>query len=144
MQYSFDVTFYIFCKIFKTIFCSDIRNFPALHRKYSHFFSAKFQISHKNIFQWINILSVFSWNYLDLFIILISIGLSTRFQQINMRLKKSSKTVLKENFWSEIRVHYFSLCDLVDYMDSQISSLVLVSTGHNMFSLCANIFYSFS
>ena len=95
------------------------------------------------IYEWINILMTFSWNFIDLLIILVSIGLATRFDQINHRLIDSrSGARSNDRFWSEIRINYFALIDLVDEIDREISTLVLISTGHNLFSLCVTIFES--
>lgn len=102
------------------------------------------QNSFINFFQWLNVLMAFSWNFVDLFIITISVGLNMRFQQINDRLHFTSKWNESYQFWKEIRIHFFSLCDLLEFVDSHISILIFISTGHNMYSLCSCIFYSFS
>lgn len=95
------------------------------------------------IYEWTGILMTFSWNFIDLLIILISIALATRFNQINFRLIEShSGAVSSESFWTQIRLNYYALIDLVDQIDQEISMLVLISTGHNLFSLCVIIFES--
>lgn len=95
------------------------------------------------IYAWVNILMTFSWSFIDLLIILISVALSTRFNQINFRLIDScSDASSNKTFWSEIRTNYYALIDLVDEIDQEISILILVSTGHNLFSLCVIIFES--
>ena len=94
------------------------------------------------IYEWVNILMTFSWHFIDLLIVIISIGLSTRFVQINHRLIKSQGIELPDNFWSEIRQHYYSLIDLVEIVDDEFSVVILIGTGHNLFSLCTSIFES--
>jgi gustatory receptor len=92
-------------------------------------------------YTWITILMTFSWNFIDLFIILISVGLATRFNQINERLlSAAAKSESDDKFWTEIRINYYAMIDLVDVIDQEISILVLLSTGHNLFSMCVNIF----
>lgn len=86
----------------------------------------------------------FTWSYLDLFIIIISIGLNLRFEQINERLKNTDRVNETQQFWKEIRIHYFNMFDLVEFMDSHISKFVLVAIGRNMLSLCTNIYTSLS
>jgi gustatory receptor len=81
----------------------------------------------------------FSWNFIDLLIILVSVGLATRFNQINQRLIKY-RSGSTDVFWTNIRVDYYALIDLVDEIDGEMSILLLISTGHNLFSLCVNIF----
>lgn len=93
------------------------------------------------IYEWVNILMTFSWSFIDLLIILVSIALASRFNQINRRIIESrSGAGSGETFWTEIRVNYYALIDLVDVIDQEISMLVLISTGHNLFSLCVIIF----
>jgi gustatory receptor len=94
-------------------------------------------------YEWISILMTYSWNFIDLFIILISVCLATRFNQINDRLASSCLISHRsERLWNEIRVDYYALIDLVDEIDKEISMLVLLSTGHNLFSICVKIFES--
>lgn len=93
------------------------------------------------IYAWISILMTYSWNFMDLFIILISIGLTTRFNQINMRLIKSFENN-NDFYWTAIRMNYYAMLDLVDKVDTEISILVVVSTGRNLYSICVNIFES--
>lgn len=95
------------------------------------------------IYEWINILMTFSWNFIDLFIILISVALAMRFNQINFRVEKfCCEPSTSENFWNEIRMNYYAMIDLVDRIDHEIAILMLMSTGHNLVSLCVVIFES--
>lgn len=95
------------------------------------------------IYQWINILMTFAWNFVDLFVILISIALATRFNQINLRIIDSLKSAaIADTFWSDIRLHYYELVELVEAVDHKITVLIFISTGHNLFSVCVVIFES--
>lgn len=95
------------------------------------------------IYEWVYILMSFAWNFVDLFIILISVALATRFNQINSRIIDSQKSaVIAVNFWSEIRVHYYALMELVEVVDHKIAVLLFISTGHNLYSICVVIFES--
>lgn len=95
------------------------------------------------LYEWINILMTFTWNFLDLLIILISVALAKRFNQINKRLIENRPIAdNNEYFWTQIRLNYYSLVDLVEKVDEEISMLVFISTGHNLFSLCVLIFES--
>lgn len=95
------------------------------------------------IYEWINISMTFTWNFIDLFIILICVALTTRFNQINLRLIESqTKLASDDKFWTQIRVHYYKLINLVDEVDKEVSFLILLSTGQNLYSLCVIIFES--
>lgn len=93
------------------------------------------------IYLWISILMTFAWNFVDLFIILISITLATRFNQINWRIIDSLKSaVIADSFWPEIRLHYYELVELVEAVDQKFTVLIFISAGHNLFSICIVIF----
>ena len=97
------------------------------------------------IYEWSNISMSFVWTYVDMLIVFCSIGLTTRVDQLNTRIKEALRidTPPKQELWKEFRLHYVSLCDLVHFVDSHISLLILISIGHNMFSVCLVISNSF-
>ncbi|XP_062699106.1 gustatory receptor for sugar taste 64f-like [Aedes albopictus] len=83
----------------------------------------------------------FAWNFVDLFIVLVSIGLTTRFTQLNTRIsdriRSGSSTC--ENFWEQIRIQYVSLCDLVTLLNRSINRLVFVSYANDLYFICLQI-----
>lgn len=83
----------------------------------------------------INLALTFAWNYMDIFIMLISIGLSTRFQQINLRLSRLScdpaPAVLLE-----IRQHYVLLCELLEMVDENLAPIIMLSCTNNLYFIC--------
>lgn len=96
-------------------------------------------------YEWTNLALAFVWTFVDLWIAICSIGLTTRLNQLNERIKITLKlaTPPKPELWREFRIHYVFLCDLVQFVDSHISFLILISTGHNVFSFCVMLFNSF-
>lgn len=50
------------------------------------------------LFQWTIMLMKFSWNYVDVFIITVSIGLKTKFIQLNNRLKTTNIDLMDQTF----------------------------------------------
>lgn len=102
-----------------------------------------------------NLSYTFGWNYMELFTMMVSIGLFTRFGQINDRLdavkgkvsfafwmikeivwKDSSLQVLSEKFWSEIRTDYVILCELMERVDYELRFLILLSNLNNLYFIC--------
>uniref|UniRef100_A0A182NZ77 Gustatory receptor n=1 Tax=Anopheles dirus TaxID=7168 RepID=A0A182NZ77_9DIPT len=83
------------------------------------------------------------WNYQDIFIIAISIGIATRFQQINNHLKMLSDGVLipGEEFWIRVRTNYVSVCELLDDVDRAISWTMLISCATNLYYICLQILH---
>lgn len=92
------------------------------------------------IFQWTISLMAFCWNYVDFFIIILSLGLSTRFNQMNERLRRTPQHQMDRKFWLEVRLHYTNLVDLLEFIDDKISLLVLLSMSHNLFLICTKVF----
>ncbi|XP_055605229.1 gustatory receptor for sugar taste 64f-like [Uranotaenia lowii] len=83
----------------------------------------------------------YAWNFIDILLILVSIGIQSRFDQLNKylaeRIKKKQPT--DESFWEGIRVLYASLSELVETLNEHISHLVLVSFGNDMYFICLQI-----
>ncbi|KAG5673136.1 hypothetical protein PVAND_003207 [Polypedilum vanderplanki] len=83
-----------------------------------------------------NMSFTFGWNYMELFVMMISLGLSTRFKQINERLKNFKEKILSEQQWSKIREDYSSLCNLVAIIDFDLRYLILLSNLNNVYFIC--------
>lgn len=90
-----------------------------------------------------NLSFTFAWNYMDIFIMLISIALSTRFQQINLRLSRLSyATGVPEPappstaVWLEIRQHYVQLCELLEMVDANLAPIIVLSCANNLYFIC--------
>jgi gustatory receptor len=92
------------------------------------------------IFQWTLALLAFSWNWVDYFIIILSLGLSTRFNQLNDRLRRTSKHQMGGKFWLETRLHYTGLVELTEFIDERISLLMILSMSHNLLLICTKVF----
>lgn len=96
-----------------------------------------------------NFAFTFAWNFMDVFIMAISIGISTRFQQINRRLAdllmRSSSSVAIANvpaafvrpaLWREVREHYVQLCELLESVDANLAAIILLSCANNLYFIC--------
>lgn len=92
------------------------------------------------LYEWNNFLIGFAWNTGDVFILVVSLGISHRFHQFNSLLESITDQYFEQKFWKSLRMDYVKLCDLVQYMDSHLSVLILVSTSHNLYVLIIVIF----
>lgn len=92
-----------------------------------------------------NCLQGYCWNYGDIFIVLLAIGISFRFNQFNdyFRLVIDNEHLMTATTFRDLRVHYFQLIDLVRFVDSKVSGLIMISLGHNMLVLIVKIFSAF-
>ncbi|XP_063972237.1 gustatory receptor for sugar taste 64f-like isoform X3 [Diachasmimorpha longicaudata] len=94
--------------------------------------------------QGINVLTTFSWNFLDLFLILMSTALTYHFGLLNARLNSIKDKTMPEWWWSEARTDYNRLASLTRQVDSDISGLILLSFGINLYFICMQLMYSFN
>ncbi|XP_039303812.1 gustatory receptor for sugar taste 64f isoform X2 [Solenopsis invicta] len=92
----------------------------------------------------INVLSTFSWNFVDLFLMLISIALAGQFRQLNSRLFSIREKAMPEWWWAEARIDYNHLATLTRKVDSYISSIVLLSFATNLYFICIQLLFSFN
>lgn len=76
---------------------------------------------------------------MDLFIILISIGISTRFNQIYIRLTTMDGSTFPEIEWREIRMHYTQVCELLEVVNENLSLIVLLSCANNLYFICVQL-----
>ncbi|XP_070498771.1 gustatory receptor for sugar taste 64f-like [Chironomus tepperi] len=74
--------------------------------------------------EYMNISFTFIWNFVDLFIMVISMSIATKFKMINERLEYHKGTVGTKEFWDEIRLHYNKVCDVNDYVCDLFGSLI--------------------
>ncbi|KAH8298647.1 hypothetical protein KR018_008563 [Drosophila ironensis] len=92
----------------------------------------------------INGACTFVWNYMDLFIMMISKGLSYRFEQITARIGKLEHQEVNESTFIQIREHYVKLCELLEFVDSAMSSLILLSCVNNLYFVCYQLLNVFN
>ncbi|KAG4070182.1 hypothetical protein HA402_003872 [Bradysia odoriphaga] len=90
----------------------------------------------------LNLLSTFLWTYMDLFIMVVSVGLSTQFRKINRHLMKFKGQEMTENLWTQHRQAYRKLCTLCELVDNDISKITLVSFSNNLYFICVQLLWS--
>lgn len=93
------------------------------------------------LFKWSNICMNLAWNSGDIFIVVISIALVTRFQQFNNRVWSSVEKGLSEDEWRELRTHYGLLVDLTRKTDKLLSNLIFLSCSNNLYFICTFLFH---
>ncbi|KAI8118769.1 Gustatory receptor for sugar taste 64f [Lucilia cuprina] len=89
-----------------------------------------------------NFISTFTWNYMDIFVMIISIGLASKFQQLNENLMQYKNKQMSPAFWSENRILYRNLCSLCERMDDAISMITMVSFSNNLYFICVQLLRS--
>ncbi|XP_038209591.1 gustatory receptor for sugar taste 64f-like [Zerene cesonia] len=111
-------------------------------------------------FMFINVVNAMNWNYSHVFIICISLYLTSLIEQVNKKLISAEGQYLPSSFWKALREDYNRATRLVktfdDYInslilvgatrlvktfDDYINSLILVGFASNLFFVCLRIYY---
>ncbi|XP_045488435.1 gustatory receptor for sugar taste 64f-like [Pieris rapae] len=92
----------------------------------------------------LNIVCTLNWNYSHLFIICISLYLSSVLEQINKKLLSSEGQFLPSSFWKKLREDYSTATRLVRIFDHYINTIIFVSFASNLFFICLQLFYILS
>lgn len=92
--------------------------------------------------KFLNIAASVAWTYTDLFVILVSIGLASKFRQINDDLMEMKGRRVDNSFWSEYRLYYREITNLVSTVDDALSKIILISISNNLFFICVQLLRS--
>ncbi|XP_037906238.1 uncharacterized protein LOC119648542 [Hermetia illucens] len=92
--------------------------------------------------KFLNIIGTFVWTYMDIFVMVVSVGLSEKFRQVNKSLFRIKGKMMPESFWYEHRMHYRNLCNLCEDVDNAISQITMVSFSNNVYFICAQLLKS--
>lgn len=79
------------------------------------------------------------WTFMDIFIMILSVGLSHQFSILNENLQKTQNHDMNQEFWTKRRGQYRKLCDLVAFIDQHISSIIFISFANNLFFICVQL-----
>ncbi|EFN77949.1 Putative gustatory receptor 64f [Harpegnathos saltator] len=83
-------------------------------------------------------LSTFTWNFIDLFIMMVSTGLAERYKTLN---KQVTTSVSKHRTidWSRVREDYAALTCMVKKVDADIAPIILLSFANNLYFICLQL-----
>ena len=86
-----------------------------------------------------NFTLTFCWNYMDIFIVVISIGLVTRFSQINYRLEAMYGKGISSVVWHEVRTHYVQICELLEFVDENLATIIILACANDLYFICIQL-----
>lgn len=129
--------FYLSAEIYKLGFeinycnLTDVDYVEMFITKHLSFVLANIPIPYNNILgliaEYFNFTLTFWWNYLDLFIILISLALSELFERITYRLECLKTVPLSEAIWAELREHHTKVSDLVVHVNKIFGTAFIIT-----------------
>ncbi|XP_067648195.1 gustatory receptor for sugar taste 64a-like isoform X2 [Eurosta solidaginis] len=91
----------------------------------------------------INFFCTFVWNFMDIFIMMVGKGIAYRFEQIKMRINKLLDKI-PEAVFMDIRDHYIKLIELLEYVDEDLSGIILLSCANNLYFVCYQLLNIFN
>ncbi|KAF5273007.1 hypothetical protein FQR65_LT17248 [Abscondita terminalis] len=104
---------------------------------------AKYSIWAGFMVQIVTTVATFSWSYIDLFIMLLSTSLALRFKQVSKRVEFYVNTsVFYIVLWRNVREDYNKLGKLCKALNDNLSYIVLVSFGSNLYFILVQFFHS--
>lgn len=92
--------------------------------------------------KFLNIIATFAWSYTDLFVIVVSIGLASKFKEINFDLMEVKGRSVHPGFWSEYRLYYREVTSLIFTFDQAMAKIILISISNNLFFICVQLLKS--
>ncbi|KAK2575503.1 hypothetical protein KPH14_011224 [Odynerus spinipes] len=84
-------------------------------------------------------IATFTWNFTDLFVMLVSTGLAERYKSLNARVIATTKKRPSSIDWCEFRSYYAVLSTLVKKVDNDISPVILLSFANNLYFICLQL-----
>ncbi|KAJ8735038.1 hypothetical protein PYW08_014288 [Mythimna loreyi] len=94
------------------------------------------------LFQYINLQCAFNWNFTDVFVICMSMYLTSRLNQVNQRIIAAKDKNSPSSFWRTMREDYNRSVHLVRQVDKIIGSVVFISFASNLFFVCSQLLHT--
>lgn len=89
--------------------------------------------------EFFNISFTFYWNFLDIFLMMISIGLSYNYEQINNRLNFFKERILQDDVWFKIRKDYNEVSSLVKFLDSHLEKMIVLACFNDSYFIIVQL-----
>ncbi|KAL0121255.1 hypothetical protein PUN28_008729 [Cardiocondyla obscurior] len=83
-------------------------------------------------------LATFTWNFTDVFIMLVSTGLAERYKTLNKQVISLTSKHQKMD-WCSLREDYATLSSMVKKVDNNIAPLILLSFANNLYFICLQL-----
>lgn len=98
---------------------------------YNHFLGA--------VLEFLNFSYTLYWNFLSLFIMLISIGIAFLYEKIGSRVKKLQGSQTNDAVWAEIRTHHVKVSELLKTINNKIAVMLLLTCLNDGYFILSQI-----
>uniref|UniRef100_A0A182NZ21 Uncharacterized protein n=1 Tax=Anopheles dirus TaxID=7168 RepID=A0A182NZ21_9DIPT len=79
------------------------------------------------------------WNYVDLFLIAVSVCLRTNLRHVNEVIVCSAKHYHRPTFWRDQCAHYRRVLELIRHVNRHIGAFIVISYSSNLFFICIQL-----
>ncbi|XP_026726620.1 uncharacterized protein LOC113493038 [Trichoplusia ni] len=119
---------------------------PEFHKLTSPWYYRQFNITSDTapmqiLLQALNLSATVVWNYLNMFVVCISMFLTSILLQVNKKIVKAvDKNYMPSSIWGELREDYTRATRMVRLFDDVISPIILISFANDLFFVCGQLF----
>ncbi|XP_060810407.1 gustatory receptor 5a for trehalose isoform X3 [Amyelois transitella] len=103
-------------------------------------------LPYNNVFgfisQLINIQCAFNWNFADVFVICVSMYLTSRLGQVNHRVRAVRGKHVPPIVWRTLREDYSRITKMVRRVDDVIGEIIFISFANNLFFICLQLLHT--
>lgn len=99
------------------------------------------------LFEYINYSITYCWNFVDIMVMIMSIMVAYRFNQIYDRVISSKGSgmatfMYPQKFWKEIRSHYMDVQRILQKINEEIAFFTVLSLGNSIYFICLQFYNS--
>lgn len=91
------------------------------------------------IAEYFNFSLTFHWSFIDIFIMVISIGISYNYDKINNRIKYFYGRSVPEEMWSEVRQNYNEISELLKMMNASLDSMIVLACCNDAYFIMVQV-----
>lgn len=81
----------------------------------------------------------FYWSFPDIFIVIVAVGISHRFQQINKRIDYLKGRIVSNERWNNVRLDYVEVCEFLKLVNSFLGKLIMMSSLNNSYLILVQL-----
>lgn len=89
--------------------------------------------------EYFNVSFTFYWSFLDVFIMIVSIGISFNYEQLNNRIEFYRERVLPDETWLEVRRTYNAVSELLKFVNESMDKLIVVACFNDAYFIIVQL-----
>ncbi|KAL6255770.1 hypothetical protein P5V15_013013 [Pogonomyrmex californicus] len=121
---------------------STFKNFLQVYCTFSHAFvleSLSYNFALGIFIFIVSKLATFTWNFTDVFIMLVATGLAEKYKMLNKQVISFTSKHRTTIDWCGLREDYAALSCMVKKVDKDISPIILLSFANNLYFICLQL-----